>query len=104
MTEITLPWPDETIQAGTARVARTPADQPIVAAVAVVDGASRRLAVGGVAAQPLLVPLEAEDDLPAALNARLAGVALLSDWQGSAEYRREMALVLGRRALAQCEA
>lgn len=100
ITEITLPWPGETVQAGTARVARTPADQPIVAAVAIVDGNRRRLVVGGVAAQPLLVPLAEEDDLPTALEARLAGVSLLSDWQGSAEYRREMALVLGRRALA----
>lgn len=100
VTEIRLPWPAETARGGVARVARTPADQPIVAAAAVVDGASHRLAVGGVAERPLLLRLAAADDMEPALQAALAGAPLLSDWLGSAEYRREMALVLGRRALA----
>jgi CO/xanthine dehydrogenase FAD-binding subunit len=98
--EIKLPWPAESVKGGLARVARTPADQPIVAAAAVVDGDSRRLAVGGVAEAPLLLRLGAETELEPALNAALDGVPLLSDWLGSDDYRRAMALVLGRRALA----
>ncbi len=98
--EIKLPWPAETARGGLARVARTPTDQPIVAAAALADGNEQRLALGGVAAAPLLLRLIAQPDLPAALDAALQGASLLSDWQGSAEYRREMALVLGRRALA----
>lgn len=101
MTEIRLTWPSETVQGGMARVARTPADRPIVAAAALGDKSGRRLALGGVADKPLLLRLRADDDLEQALEAKLAKVALLSDWQGSAEYRRAMALVLGRRALAQ---
>jgi CO/xanthine dehydrogenase FAD-binding subunit len=45
------------------------------------------------------VRLAADDDLEAALNAALEGAQVLSDWQGSSEYRRAMALVLSRRAL-----
>ncbi|MBE2233623.1 MAG: FAD binding domain-containing protein [Anaerolinea sp.] len=101
VTALRLPWPAATVRGGLARVARTPGDAPIVAAVAVVDDAGRRLAVGGVAAGPLLLRLGADDDLEAALNAALAGVDLLSDWQGSSEYRRAMAAVLSRRALDQ---
>ena len=99
--EIKLPWLAETAHGGLARVARTPADQPIVAAAALVDGDNRRLAVGGLTASPLLLRLSAASELELALDAALNGVPLLSDWQGSSEYRREMALVLGRRALAQ---
>jgi CO/xanthine dehydrogenase FAD-binding subunit len=99
VTAVRLPWPAATVGGGLARVARTPGDAPIVAAVAVADGAGRRLAVGGVAAEPLLLRLAADDNLEAALNAALQGVEVLSDWQGSSEYRRAMALVLSRRAL-----
>jgi CO/xanthine dehydrogenase FAD-binding subunit len=88
------------VRGGLARVARTPTDQPIVAAAAVVDGDQRRLVVGGVAERPVLLRLAAADELAPALEAALADALLLSDWLGSAEYRREMALVLGRRALA----
>jgi CO/xanthine dehydrogenase FAD-binding subunit len=99
--EIKLPWPAKEAKGGLARVARTPTDQPIVAAAALADGDSRRLAVGGATAMPLLLRLGAEAELGPALDAALADVPLLSDWQGSAEYRREMALVLSRRALDQ---
>ncbi len=99
--EIKLPWPAETAHGGLARVARTPADQPIVAAAALVDGASRRLAVGGLTASPLLLRLSAASELELALDAALNGVPLLSDWQGSSEYRRSIAAVLSRRALAE---
>lgn len=101
VTEIKLPWPAETARGSLARVARTPADQPIVAAAALVDGDSRRLALGGVTANPLLLRLGVGADLEPALATGLEGVPLLSDWQGGDEYRRAMALVLGRRALEQ---
>ncbi len=56
--EIGLPWPAETAKGGLARVARTPTDQPIVAAAALVDGDSRRLAVGGLTASAAVAALE----------------------------------------------
>ncbi|MDX1688261.1 MAG: FAD binding domain-containing protein [Candidatus Promineifilaceae bacterium] len=73
-----------------ARVARTPADTPIVAAVGRRDGAGNvRLALCGVAERPIVVdPEEIEDVDPPA------------DFRGSAEYRRQMAGVLGRRVVA----
>ncbi len=104
VTEIKLPWPEATVRGGLARVARTPADHPIVAAAAAVDGENRRLAVGGVAAKPLLLRLGSGDDLEAALESALAGVEVVSDWLGSSEYRRTMALTLSRRALEQAQA
>jgi CO/xanthine dehydrogenase FAD-binding subunit len=99
VTEIKLPWWGETARGALARVARTPTDQPIVAAAALADGDSRRLALGAVTANPLLLRLGTEAELEPALAAALEDVPLLSDWQGSSEYRRAMALVLGRRAL-----
>lgn len=104
VTEIALPWPAESAGGALTRVARTPADRPIMAAAAVAAGRDRRIAVGGVAQTPLLLRLAVDDRLEPALNAALDGASILSDWLGSAEYRREMALVLGRRALAEAEA
>lgn len=99
VTAVRLPWPAAMVGGGLARVARTPGDAAIVAAVAIAGPAGCRLAVGGVAAAPLLVRLAAGDELEASLAAALDGVGLLSDWQGSSEYRRAMALRLSRRAL-----
>ena len=99
VTAVRLPWPAATVGGGLARVARTPGDAAIVAAVAIAGPAGCRLAVGGVAAAPLLVRLAAGDELEASNAAALDGVGLLSDWQGSSEYRRAMALRLSRRAL-----
>ncbi|RMF01814.1 MAG: hypothetical protein D6768_09750 [Chloroflexi bacterium] len=78
-------------QIATDRVARTPADRPIVAALArkSPDG-NLRLALCGVANVPLLVDPAA--DIKAAINP--AG-----DFRGSAEYRRQMAALLARRVL-----
>ena len=78
-------------QAAHACVARTPADRPIVAAIARRDGAGTiRLALSGVAATPVLVEPENVDNLvPPA------------DFRGSSEYRKEMAAVLSARVLAQ---
>lgn len=101
VTAVKIPWPATAVGGSLARVARTPADQPIVAAAAVVDGQHCRLAVGGVAPNALLLRLDGEADLETALNAALADLPALSDWQGSSDYRRAMAAVLSRRALDQ---
>lgn len=86
LTSISLVKEGETADA---RVSRTPADDPIVAAVGRRDGAGNfHLALCGVAERPVLVDPDAIDnvDPPA-------------DFRGSAEYRREMAGVLGRRVI-----
>jgi carbon-monoxide dehydrogenase medium subunit/putative selenate reductase FAD-binding subunit len=67
------------------RVARTPADRPIVAAVAVSGGSGERIALCGVAARPVLLGVE--------LNPP-------DDYKGSADYRRAMAGVLVARVRA----
>jgi aerobic carbon-monoxide dehydrogenase medium subunit len=101
-------------------VARTPADAPIVLAVAALtvgalsahDGrcTAARLALGGVAPIPLRVPaVEAAltgqpltPDIIVDATAQLAPlVHPAGDFRGSGEYRREMAVVLARRALSQ---
>jgi CO/xanthine dehydrogenase FAD-binding subunit len=77
------------VRGGHARVARTPADRPIVAALAVSGPDGTRVALCGVAARPVLAgaPL----DPPA-------------DFKGSATYRRAMAEVVMQRALAEVSA
>lgn len=72
-----------------ARLGRTPADSPIVAAVGRRgDDGRLRLALCGIAATPLLVEPEAIADLQPS-----------GDFRGSAEYRREMAAVLSGRVM-----
>lgn len=74
-----------------ARTGRTPADRPIVAAVArrSADG-KVRLALTGVATAPLLIdPADIDDLTPP------------EDFRGSAEYRRHLAAVLADRAVTQ---
>lgn len=96
-------------------VARTPSDAPIVlAAAALTVHAGRctraRLALGGVAPAPLRMPsveaaLEGRAPTAAAIADAAAQVAAqiapAGDFRGSGEYRREMAVVLARRALSQ---
>ncbi len=85
VTELLLP-PAGGLRGGHARVARTPRDRPIVAAVAVVGDGVERVALCGVAARPVLAgsPLDPLDDCT-----------------GTPEYRQAMAQVLSRRALAE---
>ena len=71
------------------RVARTPIDEPIVAALARLTPAGEiRLAVCGMGETPLLVDPAAVDDLPAQ-----------ADFRGSAKYRQQMASLLCSRVL-----
>ena len=101
---------------GEARVARTPADEPIVAAVAVVevDGdivRQARVALIGVWPEPVRLaqaaaqlvgrPLD-EANIRAVAEGVKKEVAPRGDFRGSEEYRRAMAGVLTRRALEQC--
>ena len=98
-----------------ASVARTPADTPIVVAAAMLAldhgrCAAARVALGGVAQMPILLPeIEAAlvGQIPSpelfaeAGNRAAALVQPISDFRGSAEYRRAMAGVLTERALHQ---
>lgn len=80
-------------QGASERVARTPADRPIVAAVARQDNEQQiHLALCGVAQTPILVEPDMEQ-LKAALNPP-------NDFRGSREYRRQMAVTLSKRVIA----
>lgn len=78
--------PTGAARGGHARVARTPTDRPIVAALAVVRAEQTRVALCGVGLRPLLAgpPLAPPDN-----------------FKGSAAYRQAMADVVVERALAQ---
>ncbi len=74
------------------RVSRTPADKAIVAAVARLgDDGDLRLALCGVANNPILVDPE---NLKAAISPP-------GDFRGSSEYRRQMAATLAKRVINQ---
>jgi CO/xanthine dehydrogenase FAD-binding subunit len=105
---ITLPaLPDKT-RAAYEKVARTPADQPIVcvaARAAVEDHQLRdiRLALGGVASKPIVIaqPAGTSDELA---QLAVATVNPPDDYFASADYRREMIGVLTRRVLSHLSA
>jgi carbon-monoxide dehydrogenase medium subunit len=92
--------------AGQARVSRTPSDHPIVAAVAVVAAQPdvARVAIGGVSARPLVVETMAGESMETALAEAVRTADVVSDFCGSARYRRAIGLLLGRRALARAMA
>lgn len=71
---------------GLARIARTPADRPIVAAVAVSGSAGERIALCGVAPRPVL--LGTQLDPP-------------DDFKGSAAYRLAMVDIIVQRARSE---
>ncbi len=112
ITEVRMPLPSPDTRSHYARVARTPRDYPIVCAVAAFamkDGIAGhvRIAIGGVAATPIrLSQLEfglekkrLADWLDGEMEAQMALLDPPGDWLGSAEYRKEMARVLVRRAI-----
>lgn len=111
ITEAIIPLPaiGGTQRAAFEKVSRTPADLPIVCAAVrarIEQGVARdvRIALGGVAARPYRAarleqavagqPLDA-----AAVDLSIEPLEPPSDFLGSAEYRREMAAVLTRRAV-----
>jgi carbon-monoxide dehydrogenase medium subunit len=103
---------------GSAWVARTPADSAIVGATAVIETdqagivLEAYLALSGVWGIPARIAEQAssalvggalnETRIAAAVEALGLEIAPQADYQGSVEYRREMAGVLTRRALDQC--
>lgn len=115
VTEVSVGRPPEGTGAALQRVARTPADAPIVCAAAVLsaDGGrciAARLALGGVAERPArLCEVEAMlvgQALSAAqIEAAAERVSELvqppGDFRGSAAYRKAMAGVLSGRVLRQ---
>jgi CO/xanthine dehydrogenase FAD-binding subunit len=76
-----------------ARTGRTPADRPIVAAVARQAG-DTWLALAGVSATPVLTRAAGAD-----LDGWLDRLDPPADFRGSAEYRRALAVTLARRVL-----
>jgi carbon-monoxide dehydrogenase medium subunit len=101
---------------GESHVARTPADEPIVAVIAVIDLTDSvvrqaRLALTGVWREPVRLAQSADLLVRGQLNEEQINqvaaavereVAPMGDFRGSAEYRRAMAGVLARRALNEC--
>jgi carbon-monoxide dehydrogenase medium subunit len=101
---------------GESHVARTPADEPIVSAIAVVDVQGgvvqqARIALTGAWPEPARLakaparlvggPLNAER-IQAVANGVAEEVDPRGDFLGSEEYRRAMANVTTRRALEEC--
>ncbi|NJN82999.1 MAG: hypothetical protein HC802_12450 [Caldilineaceae bacterium] len=84
ITAVTVSW--TTARGGHARVARTPSDRPIVAAVVVSTPNQPRIAFCGVGDRPVL-----HGDM----------LAPPDDFKGSADYRRAMAEIVLARALAE---
>jgi CO/xanthine dehydrogenase FAD-binding subunit len=81
------------------KVARTPADLPIVCVAALTSAEVTRLALGGVGDQMVLI----DADVPTmeeAVELAQASIDPPTDYFASSEYRREMIGVLVRRVLA----
>lgn len=110
---ITVPAPASATMTALERLARTPKDRPIVAVAVRLERygdlcGDAYLAMAGVAGRPIRLP-KVEDKLKGQpLGIGLAGLAAslvadevdpLSDFRASGEYRREMAVVLTRRAV-----
>jgi carbon-monoxide dehydrogenase medium subunit len=113
ITEITVPMKNPRTSLQT--VARTPSDKPIVSVVAsaqIEKGIARdaRIALGGVsdfavrasASEKVLEGQSLNDALiEKAASVATQGLTPPNDFRGSAEYRKEMAFVLTRRALKE---
>jgi len=98
ITRLHLPALPAAARAAYEKVARTPADLPIVCVAAVQIGSVVRLALGGVAERPIVMRLTDVTADQAAQHVRQA-IYPPSDYFASAAYRREMAGVLVKRAL-----
>jgi carbon-monoxide dehydrogenase medium subunit len=101
---ITLPALPPNTRAAYEKIARTPADQPIVCVVArarIDQDQLRdiRLALGGVAEKPIVItqPAGSIDDLA---QLALSTITPPNDYFATADYRREMIGVLTKRVLS----
>jgi CO/xanthine dehydrogenase FAD-binding subunit len=115
ITQLSLPLLIGPLGAAYCAVGRTARDRPIVCAVARMElsagvTANVRLALGGVGAVPVranaseqLLERKSLSDqrLEEAAKKATVGLAPVGDFRGSAEYRREMAVVLARRSLSK---
>lgn len=113
VTAITINLP-ESVKTGYEQVGRTPADQPIVCAAAVVYPASEgeiaaNVAIGGLLHDIVLIDEviksgQAADGIEKVVGQvvqeRTAESKYQSDYLGSADYRRRVAPVLARRAIS----
>ena len=101
-TQVRIPLPTRAA-GGLARVARTPSDHPIVAAVAVVakepDG--MRIALGGVAPRPLVVEFDQPEAAEETVAQAIAAAEPYTDFRGATDYRRAMGALMARRAFEQ---
>ena len=87
---------------GLARVARTPSDHPIVAAVAVIAADTDvRIALSGVARRPLLIEFDRTEVAEEAVAQSIAKADPWTDFRGTADYRRAMGALMAKRALEQ---
>jgi CO/xanthine dehydrogenase FAD-binding subunit len=101
--KVTLPTLDQAVQAAYEKVARTPADLPIVCVAARATAKAGRLsdvrlALGGVGDKPLLIE-RASLTIEQAVQLAAKSIDPPSDYFASADYRREMIGVLVRRVL-----
>jgi carbon-monoxide dehydrogenase medium subunit len=106
ITELLVYWPAG--QGAAERVARTPADQPIVSVVAWrPDGGATRLAATGIGpragrlsgSEAAVAAGLSDESIAAAGEAARAAAGHPGDFRGDAAYRAEMAAVLTRRVL-----
>ena len=107
ITELVVYWPSG--KGAADRVARTPADYPIVSVTGWrPDGGAIRLAATGIGPRPLhlkasevaLSNAVTAETIAAAVQAAAAATHHSGDFRGDATYRAEMAAVLTRRVLA----
>lgn len=103
ITTVAIPLP--TGKGTSHRVARTPADYPIVSITGwhLADG-SVRLAATGLGERPFRLHAAEQADIEQAANAAAAANTHPGDFRGSASYRADMAAVLTRRTLNQLQA
>jgi len=110
ITEIAIPLPRSGDAVAFEKVSRTPADEPIVCAAVkakIEGGALRevRVALGGVGSKPQRLPTTEQvletQSLEPVVQRIAEEIDPPSDFLGSAEYRRAMARVLVRRAIAR---
>jgi CO/xanthine dehydrogenase FAD-binding subunit len=102
---------------GSAFVARTPQDEPIVNAAAYVQVNAQGysdicwIAVGGMEEKPIEMvttslgdgeTLFTAENIVAAMQEVPSLVHPVTDWRGTADYKREMARVCAQRALMEC--